>query len=158
MRVLMVCLGNICRSPIAEELLRIKCNQIGLTIHVDSAGTANYHVGEAPDNRMVRTAQNYGINISNLRARQFKLDDFDNFDLILAMDKDNLRDLIARCSKEEHKQKLLKYQDFAEINSPTDVPDPYYGTSEDFIETFTIIDESSTMIANKLKRYADESR
>jgi protein-tyrosine phosphatase len=93
MKVLMVCLGNICRSPIAEELFRDACQKIGLQVQVDSAGTANYHTGKAPDSRMIRTASNFGHDISTLRARQFRASDFEDFDFIFAMDDENFSDL-----------------------------------------------------------------
>jgi protein-tyrosine phosphatase len=152
MKVLMVCLGNICRSPIAEELFRSACNEIGLQVEVDSAGTANYHIGKAPDTRMIKTAAKFGHDISNLKARQFKRSDFDEFDLIFAMDDHNFDDILSLAQNAEHRNKVHKFQSYASISEPNYVPDPYYGTLQDFENTFHIVKESSALIAQKLKK------
>ena len=151
MKILMVCLGNICRSPIAEELFRDACLKTGLSVEVDSAGTANYHIGKAPDKRMISTAAKFGIDISQLRARQFDSTDFDTFDLIFAMDEQNFKDLKRLAKNDQQAQKLHRFQEYAGIDSPNYVPDPYYGDSSDFEFTFQVVQESAKRIANKLK-------
>ena len=103
MKILMVCLGNICRSPMAEGIMR---NLGGDKIEVDSAGTAGYHIGSQPDKRMIATAFEHGIDISNLSARQFQADDFDLFDVIFAMDSSNYRDIISLAKDDNDKQKV----------------------------------------------------
>ena len=109
MKILMVCLGNICRSPMAEGILRDKVSKLSYDIEVDSAGTAAYHIGEAPDSRMIETAMSRGINISDLRARQFCVNDFDVFDKIYAMDVSNLSNMqqLARNKSDLDKLDLL---------------------------------------------------
>ena len=101
-RVLLVCMGNICRSPTAEAVLRVKAKQAGLSIEFDSAGTENYHVGDAPDPRSIRHAHARGYDLKPLRARQVHASDFHEFDLILAADEINLRELRRRCPQEQH--------------------------------------------------------
>src|ERR1700687_5114089 len=95
MKILMVCLGNICRSPLAEGIMQHLANENGLDWHIDSAGTGNWHVGEGPDRRSTRTARKFGIDISGQVCRQFKVSDFDAFDQIFVMDKSNLSDVVA---------------------------------------------------------------
>lgn len=151
MKVLMVCLGNICRSPIAEELFRDACQKIGLQVQVDSAGTANYHTGKAPDSRMIRTASNFGHDISTLRARQFRASDFEDFDFIFAMDDENFSDLRKLAKNEAHASKIYRFQEYAEVIVPGFVPDPYYGTQKDFEHTFEVVRTSAIKIAEKLK-------
>jgi|694.fasta_scaffold35341_6 protein-tyrosine phosphatase len=151
MKVLMVCLGNICRSPIAEELFRDACQKIGLQVQVDSAGTANYHTGKAPDSRMIRTASNFGHDISTLRARQFKPSDFELFDVIFAMDDENFSDLRKLAKNEAHASKIYRFQEYAEVLVPNFVPDPYYGAQKDFEHTFEVVRTSAIKIAEKLK-------
>ena len=141
MRVLMVCLGNICRSPLAEGILRHKLIQRGLKYDVDSAGTANYHVGSRPDPRSIQVAHDHGIDISNLRGRQFTQADFDAFDYILVMDKQNMSNVkkMSRTKHDEEKVKLIC--SFQENNNIIEVPDPYYGTSQDFEKVYVLLDE-----------------
>ena len=106
MKILFVCLGNICRSPMAEGILKRKNSEQNLNFKVDSAGTANYHVGEAPDVRMIQTAKKFGTNIDNLRARQFTKSDFEDFDVIFVMDKNNYKDVIHLASNQHEKDKV----------------------------------------------------
>src|ERR1035437_10893434 len=107
--ILMVCLGNICRSPLAEGLLRSKIEKLNIDIYIDSAGTGNSHIGEHPDNRSIVNAKKHGIDISKLKARQFQVDDFDKFDIIFAMDSSNYSDIIsfARNEKDKHKVEMI---------------------------------------------------
>lgn len=150
-RILTVCLGNICRSPIGEAVLRLACEQEGINCFVDSCGTANYHIGKAPDARMIATAKANGVDISQLKARQFSTKDFNNFDLILTMDDHNYQDVISLCRTREDSAKVYSFQAFAGVDQPSFVPDPYYGTAKDFEETLAIVTHSAQLIAQKLK-------
>ena len=151
MKILMVCLGNICRSPLAEGILRDKISKLSYDIEVDSAGTAAYHVGEAPDSRMIETAMSKGINISDLRARQFCVNDFDVFDKIYAMDASNLSNMqkLARNKSDLDKLDLLLNCKDSFLNKS--VPDPYYGGEDGFFNVYDILEESIEFILkNKL--------
>jgi|HubBroStandDraft_6_1064221.scaffolds.fasta_scaffold358181_1 protein-tyrosine phosphatase len=132
-RVLMVCLGNICRSPTAEGVLRhLAAKEApGLALEVDSAGTADYHIGAPPDARSQRAALRRGIDIGSLRARQVVADDFARFDLILAMDAENLRELQA-LQPRNSRAALKRFLDYAPEMELRDVPDPYYGKAAAF--------------------------
>tara|TARA_Y100000385_G_scaffold234748_1_gene248155 strand:+ start:282 stop:725 length:444 start_codon:yes stop_codon:yes gene_type:complete len=147
----MVCLGNICRSPMAEGILRDKISKLSYDIEVDSAGTAAYHIGEAPDSRMIETAMSKGINISDLRARQFCVNDFDVFDKIYAMDASNLSNMqkLARNKSDLDKLDLLLNCKDSFLNKS--VPDPYYGGEDGFFNIYDILEESIEFILkNKL--------
>jgi protein-tyrosine phosphatase len=149
-KILMVCLGNICRSPLAEGVMRQVAAENGLHLVVDSAGTSGYHIGEAPDPRSVTNARKNGINIANLRARQFSATDFDAFDWIYVMDNANYKDVIklARNDEERNKVSLLLLAANAE-KAP--VPDPYYGTEKDFQHVFNLVKGACENIAAQLK-------
>ncbi|WP_070138477.1 low molecular weight protein-tyrosine-phosphatase [Crocinitomix algicola] len=142
MKVLMVCLGNICRSPIAEGILRAKVAEQHLDIRTDSAGTAAYHVGNPPDSRMILTAKKNGYDISDLRARQFTVEDFDQFDLIFAMDQSNYNNILklARNSNDEEKVRLMLNETAPGANS--EVPDPYYGGDQGFQHVIDLLEEA----------------
>lgn len=150
MRILMVCLGNICRSPLADGLLRHKVTQRGLSWEVDSAGTANYHVGAPPDARMVDTARSMGFDISALRARQFSKEDFMRFDRIYVMDRSNYTNVIKVASTQEEHDKVLFLLDHLYPGKEAEVPDPYYGTSKDFNDVFALVDEATNALLNDL--------
>lgn len=152
MKVLMVCLGNICRSPMADGLLRDKVSKEGLDVIVDSAGTASYHVGNSPDNRMRATAKSFGVNIDGLRARQFVTSDFDKFDLIYAMDESNKSNILrlARNENDARKVKLILNEIYPGENMS--VPDPYYGGDQGFIDVYDMLDRATDKIINDLKR------
>ena len=126
MRVLMVCLGNICRSPLAEGILKKKIEEHDLNWSVDSAGTSGWHVGELPDPRSIETALNNGIDIRDQRSRKFIQEDFDRFDLILAMDSSNFNNMnsLARSDSDKGKLRLILNYSFKGMNRA--VPDPYY--------------------------------
>jgi protein-tyrosine phosphatase len=139
-RILFVCLGNICRSPTAEGALRHLCaaEAPALPIEVDSAGTGDYHLGEPPDPRSRRAAAARGIDLSPLRARQVERRDFARFDLILAMDRQNLQALRAMCPPGSH-ARLELFLEFAGGPAGGEVPDPYMGTAADFEQVLDIV-------------------
>ena len=150
MRILMVCLGNICRSPLADGILRKKIQESGLEIEVDSAGTSSYHIGDVPDSRMSETAKKFGVSIEDLTARQFVVSDFDQFDLIYAMDTSNYNNIIslARNDKDVSKVKLILNE--SHPGQDLSVPDPYYGGDQGFIEVFNLLDEATDVIMKNL--------
>jgi len=151
MRILMVCLGNICRSPMADGHLRKKVKAEKLNVVVDSAGTANFHVGEAPDYRMIATGAKFGTPIDELRARQFNVADFDNFDLIYCMDSSNLTNVLSLAKNEADRQKVLLILNELEPNSNATVPDPYYGSIHDFEAVYQLLDKATDCIIEKIK-------
>lgn len=125
MKVLMVCLGNICRSPLAEGILKKQVQDKGLDWEVDSAGTSGWHIGELPDQRSIATAKEHGIDITEQRSRQLKAVDLEEFDLILAMDTSNYND-IRRLTDTEDSTKVKMILNFAYPKENRSVPDPYY--------------------------------
>ena len=145
-KVLMVCLGNICRSPLAEGILQNKVDSD--KIHVDSAGTGGYHIGNKPDHRSIEVGKRYGIDIGHQRCRQFTKADFDAFDVIYAMDRSNYGNIIALAQNEHHKNKVKLLLEVLD-SSTTEVPDPYYDDNG-FEHVFHLIDEACTVIAKKL--------
>ena len=147
----MVCLGNICRSPIADGLLRKKVKEQGLDVEVDSAGTIALHQGEAPDSRMVETARKNGTDISFLRARQFKVEDFENFDYILSMDFSNKKNILSLARNEEDRNKVHMLLGELTNQEEASVPDPYYGTQKDFEHVYELVDHATDMLIEKLK-------
>lgn len=146
----MVCLGNICRSPLADGLLRDKVLQNKLAVNVDSAGTANYHTGGAPDLRMTQTAQNNGIDISGLRARQFEVSDFDKFDWIYVMDQSNFTNVTGMARHEMDAKKVKLILSELEGSSDLEVPDPYYGEQDGFDRVYEMLDQATEQILIKL--------
>ena len=150
MRILMVCLGNICRSPLADGVLRKKCASLKLNWAIDSAGTANYHIGAPPDKRMIQTALKFGVDISMLRARQFVTADFDNFDYICVMDQNNYKNVIQLASNNQEKEKVIFLLDALYPNEQSEVPDPYYGKQADFDYVFSLVDKATDALINHL--------
>ena len=142
--VLLVCMGNICRSPTAEVVLRklIRINGLGNLVEVDSAGTHGYHVGEAPDARTQRAALVRGYNLSQLRARKVARQDIDYFNLILAMDKSNL-DNLRRMASPEQRERLGLFMDYAKNFDDDEVPDPYYGLGHGFDLVLDMVEDAS---------------
>ncbi|MFS8615912.1 MAG: low molecular weight protein-tyrosine-phosphatase [Solitalea sp.] len=127
MKILMVCLGNICRSPMAEGIMRHLVEEKGLDWEIDSAGTGGWHIGEAPDPRAIATAKKHGIDISRLQARKFTYRDFGNFDHIFAMDSTNYADIIALSESEQERDKVQLFLEAADPNHPTkNVTDPWF--------------------------------
>jgi protein-tyrosine phosphatase len=143
-RVLMVCLGNICRSPTAEAVLRKKVREAGLDdrIEVDSAGTADYHVGSPPDRRAVAHGERRGLEMRRLRGRQVGPEDFDRFDLILAMDEDNLANL-RRVRPAESPAKVALLMSYAPHAGSPEVPDPYYGGADGFEMVLDLVESAA---------------
>lgn len=139
MRILLVCLGNICRSPMAEGVLRHLAEERGITLETDSAGTSDYHVGEAPDARAQAAMLRQGLDISDLRARQFVQSDFDRFDLLLAMDAENLRNMRRLAPSPEHASKAMLIMDLAPMHALREVPDPYFGGDEGFDDVYRML-------------------
>jgi protein-tyrosine phosphatase len=146
-RVLMVCLGNICRSPLAEGILASKTTQE--SVIVDSAGTAGYHVGNPPDPRSVAVALENGIDISTQRCRRFRQSDFENFDYIFAMDRSNLSDLQALARNQEELSKLSLILNNSGMHTK-EVPDPYYGGEDGFKKVFDLLDQACEGIKKQL--------
>jgi protein-tyrosine phosphatase len=148
-RILMVCLGNICRSPTAEAAMREAAEQAGLDVEVDSAGTAAYHVGERADPRMVEAARAEGLALTSV-ARQVADRDFDDFDLIVAMDDSNRRDLLARSLDDAARARVVLLRDFTDTPGEG-VPDPYYGGPEGFAEVVRIVRDGAAGIAAAIR-------
>jgi len=149
-KILMVCLGNICRSPLAEGILKSKVNH--LDVEVDSAGTAAYHLGEQPDIRSIEIAKKYGIDLSNQRARQFSINDFDKFDKIYAMDTSNYANIIALARDESDRDKVDLILNESNPKSFESVPDPYYGGSNGFQDVFQMLDDACNKIVENLEK------
>lgn len=144
-RILFVCMGNICRSPTAEGVVRSLAERHGVAHHFefDSAGTHGYHVGNPPDRRAREAAAKRGYDLSALRARQVEVADFERFDLILAMDRDNLAALRQICPP-EHQGKLRLFLEFAATLEASEVPDPYYGGPEGFERVLDMVEAAAS--------------
>ena len=153
MNILMVCLGNICRSPMAEGVLRHLATEHGLPVRTDSAGTSHYHVGEAPDRRATLSMRRHGIDISDLRARQFVADDFHRFDLILAMDESNLANIRALAPRPELATKARLIMDLVPEHALRSVPDPYYGGDEGFEQVYAMLTEACAVLIKDLRTH-----
>lgn len=138
-KILFVCLGNICRSPLAEGIMLHLKETHRLSVEIDSAGTSNYHIGEAPDRRTIANARKNGVDLSALRARQFVAADFDYFDRIFVMDRSNLSHVRRLAKTSEHTQKLSLLLDLLSPQQELEVPDPYYGGEESFEEVFQLV-------------------
>lgn len=151
-RLLFICMGNICRSPTAEGVMRAKLAAVGLDVEVDSAGTHGYHVGAPPDERSQQHALRRGYDLSTLRARKLEARDFERFDLVLAMDDDNLANARRLCPPgQRHRLKLL--MDYAPHAGNPHVPDPYYGGAAGFDEVLDLVEAACDgLIAAELRR------
>ena len=148
MRILMVCLGNICRSPLAEGILKHKTKN--KKIFVDSAGTASYHIGKLPDSRSIEIALKYGIDIRNQRARQFSETDFDNFDKIYVMDTHNYASILSNARDQSDRNKVDLILNEINPKSFESVPDPYYGYGDGFQKVYDMLDKACDIIVKKL--------
>jgi protein-tyrosine phosphatase len=151
MKILMVCLGNICRSPLAEGIMQQKINLYGIDAEVDSAGFEPFHTGDSPDERAVKVAHNHGIDISGFRARMFQPADFDRFDRIFVMDDNNYSNVMYRARNESDRRKVDFILNELYPGSNDTVPDPYFGRLNDFEEVFDLLNLAIEIIAKKLK-------
>jgi protein-tyrosine phosphatase len=151
--VLFVCLGNICRSPAAEGVFKHMVDKDGLgsVIHVDSAGTGGWHVGDAPDSRMIHYAKERGYDLTQLEARQFSEEDFVKFDYILTMDNSNLKNVLNLDVKRQHHGKVKPLTTFCKIHDVREVPDPYYDRDEGFNLVLDLIEDACTELLAKIK-------
>ncbi|TVZ53443.1 low molecular weight protein-tyrosine-phosphatase [Dokdonia sp. Hel_I_53] len=147
-KILMVCLGNICRSPLAEGILRSKLDD--KNFEVDSVGTGSWHVGNSPDARSIKVGAKHNIDISHLRGRQLSKEDLEKFDHIYVMDQNNLDDVLEMTTTDEQKRKVLMVLDAVFPTEKVDVPDPYNGTIEDFERVYEMLEEASNVIAKQL--------
>ncbi|NVJ65310.1 MAG: low molecular weight phosphotyrosine protein phosphatase [Gammaproteobacteria bacterium] len=152
--ILFVCLGNICRSPTAEGVFRVKAEQAGLAnkLFIDSAGTSAYHVGEQPDLRSQQEAKRHGYDLSYIRSRKVATDDFDKFDLIIAMDNSNLVNLKHLDTKGYDDKLKLFLHDYAPQLGVSEVPDPYYGGAQGFTEVVRLIESAADGLIEYLRK------
>jgi len=148
-RVLMVCLGNICRSPLAEGILKSKVSDSDFII--DSAGTGGWHIGELPDSRSIEVARINQIDITDQSCRKFVYQDFQDFDLIYVMDKSNMADVLSLAKNDEDRMKVTLILDELYPGKFKEVPDPYYGGGNGFEKVFVMLDAACDQIVNKLK-------
>lgn len=144
----MVCLGNICRSPLAEGILKSKLDS--KTFLVDSAGTSAYHVGELPDKRSIEVAKKHGLDITDQKARQFMIDDFEIFDEIFVMDKSNYHNVIKKAKNDQQEKKVKMILNESFPNQNKEVPDPYHGGKVGFENVYQMLDEACEIIAKRL--------
>jgi len=153
MRILFVCMGNICRSPTAEGVFRYAMRERAphFSVEIDSAGTHDYHIGAAPDRRSVDAALRRNIDLSGLRARQVAAEDFERFDLILAMDEENLRELRRRAQPQYH-PRIKLMMSYAPQAARAVVPDPYYGGPQGFEEVLDLLEEAADGLLQELLR------
>ncbi|MGB2927081.1 MAG: low molecular weight protein-tyrosine-phosphatase [Limnothrix sp.] len=152
-KLLFVCLGNICRSPSAENIMRHLVAEAGLSdqIHCDSAGTSSYHVGAAPDRRMQGAARKQGIKLVG-QSRQFTRADFENFDLIVAMDNENYRNIVSLDAERKYGQKVVMMCDYADNFRDSEVPDPYYGGDSGFDHVIDLLMDACSGLLKTVKQ------
>lgn len=144
----MVCLGNICRSPLAEGILKSKIDSNKVV--VDSAGTGHWHIGNKPDPRSIEVAKKHQLDITNQRGRQFSKQDFDNFDYIFVMDTSNKENVLSLARNDSDKEKVHLILDELFPNENVDVPDPYYGGGQGFESVYQMLEEACENIVNRL--------
>lgn len=151
MKILMVCLGNICRSPLAEGIMRDVINKNNLEAEVDSAGCIDFHVGESPDSRAIAIAKKYEIDISMLKGRQFTVKDFEDFDRIYVMDVANYMHIKRLTRNQNDLNKVDYIMNEVKVGSNMPVADPYYGDIDGFENTYSMIKQACEVIAGKIK-------
>ncbi|MFN8698795.1 MAG: low molecular weight protein-tyrosine-phosphatase [Flavobacteriales bacterium] len=151
MKILLVCLGNICRSPMAEGILRHKIREAGLAVTTDSAGTSSHHRGESPDARAVRCLREKGIDISDLRARPFVREDYHRFDRIYAMDTTNLSDILNLAPDEDIARRAELFLHISHPGSHRSVPDPWYGDMRDFEAVYHMLDKACDVLMEDIR-------
>lgn len=156
-RILFVCLGNICRSPLAEAIFKHQISTQGLAhlFEAHSCGTANYHVGDSPDPRTIRNAIKNGVHIDHL-GRQLSVDDFENYDHLFVMDKNNLKNALRLTNNSAHQSKVSLMRNYDSMGKGEDVPDPYYGTEHDFQEVFDILNRSIEQLIASLRKVSSQ--
>ncbi|HEX6889492.1 MAG TPA: low molecular weight protein-tyrosine-phosphatase [Chryseolinea sp.] len=160
-KVLFVCLGNICRSPLAEAIFKHKVKQKNLEhfFDIDSCGTSNYHIGDIPDTRTFAIAKKHGVEIDHI-VRQLTSQDLVEYDYILAMDKNNHENILRLCHSDDHKGKVFLMREFDDLGKGEEVPDPYWGKEREFQEVFDILDRSIEKFLEQLavrnERMSDE--
>ena len=147
-KILMVCLGNICRSPLAQGIMEAKLRKYQIAASVDSAGTLSYHAGHPPDERAVDIAKRYQVNIASQVARKIAKSDYDQYDFIFTMDKSVYHSVFA-AAPEKHNQKVHLFLEYAGYNPGTEVPDPYYSDMEAFDKVFKLVDDACEKIVRK---------
>ena len=147
--ILMVCLGNICRSPLAEEILRSKLDTT--LFKVDSVGTGDWHVGNPPDPRSIKVGKLHGIDISQLRGRQLSKSDFEDFDIIYVRDQNNPEDVLAQATTDEQRRKVVMILDTVFHGERVDVPDPYHGSMDDFEQVYEMLNTACDHIFEELQ-------
>jgi len=144
----MVCLGNICRSPLAEGILKSKVDRD--LVYVDSAGTGGWHIGELPDARSIDVARANGLDISDQQCRKFVKQDFEDFDWIYVMDKSNLKNVIDLAETQENRSKVIMILNELNPGSNLEVPDPYYGGANGFQHVYSLLNDACELISNRL--------
>lgn len=144
----MICLGNICRSPMAQGAFEHIAEQKGLKLEVDSAGTSGYHRGESPDERAISCMEKNGIDISQQRSRQLAPEDFQNFDILFVMDRSNYKDVMSLCPHENLKSKIQLLRNFDPVDRKKIVPDPYYGGLHEFDNVYDLVIEAAHFHVN----------
>lgn len=151
MKILMVCLGNICRSPMAQGILENKAAEKGLNITVDSAGTSDYHIDQEPDHRAIAKAKEYGIDISHYRGRQIDVADFKTFDRIFVMDASNYENTLLVAESDEDKSKVEMILNLSNPNSNMSVPDPYFGGEEGFENVYRLLNSACDVLIEQIE-------
>lgn len=150
-KIVFVCLGNICRSAMAQGILEAKAKEEGIKLFVDSAGTSDYHIGNAPDERMQAKALEYDIDISNQQARQFVYEDFEKFDYIFAMDRSNYNNVLSLAKTDTEKNKVSLFLNCSYPNENRNVPDPYYGGEAGFEEVYQLLDNACDVFIKTIR-------
>ena len=146
-KVLMVCLGNICRSPLAEGIMLKLIKENNINMRVDSAGTSNYHIDEAPDKRTITNAAKHEVDLKPLRTRQFRVSDFDKFDKIYVMDNSNMANVLELVTNEDHKAKVDLLLNASNPGMNLEVPDPYFGGEQGFEDVFQMVYKACQHVA-----------